>query len=128
MDLNSGVCLIPVSIGEVWDKYTVLLVKKEKINDVSKLHIVNKEIEILQPHLKKSPISKKLLDSLKECNLALWEVLDKQRKMEFRSVFNDEFIRLSREVYMLNDKRFSIKNQINLNAGSAKTEVKDYKK
>ena len=53
MDLNSGVCLIPVSIGEVWDKYTVLLVKKEKINDVSKLHIVNKEIEILQPHLKK---------------------------------------------------------------------------
>jgi len=35
--------LIPVSIGELVDKLTILEIKREKINDMTKLEKVNKE-------------------------------------------------------------------------------------
>jgi hypothetical protein len=38
---------IPISIGELYDKYTILLIKKEKITDINKLEHINKEIEYL---------------------------------------------------------------------------------
>ena len=38
-------CKIPVSIGELWDKYSILLIKRDKITNNDKLkHILNQNI------------------------------------------------------------------------------------
>jgi hypothetical protein len=48
-----NICNIPISIGELYDKYTILQIKKEKITDIFKLSYINKEIEYLQPFINK---------------------------------------------------------------------------
>ena len=35
---------IPISIGELWDKYSILLIKSEKINNKTKLNFILLEI------------------------------------------------------------------------------------
>ena len=40
----TNICSIPVSIGELWDKYTILLIKKKMIRDEKKQKIVIHEI------------------------------------------------------------------------------------
>ena len=37
---------VPVSVGEIIDKLSILQVKKNKISDKTKLEFVNKEFEI----------------------------------------------------------------------------------
>ena len=66
---------IEVSIGEVVDKYTILMSKASKIQDPAKLENVNKELTYLIDVLKKEdplmtdyPLTKALL----EINKALW--------------------------------------------------------
>ena len=44
---------INVSIGELWDKFTILLIKKDKITNQEKLKIVLNEIAFLQPKMDK---------------------------------------------------------------------------
>jgi hypothetical protein len=35
--MNNNICHIPVSIGELFDKYTILQIKAERISNPSKL-------------------------------------------------------------------------------------------
>ena len=42
---------VPVSNGEVMDKFSILLIKKEFIKDNSKLDKVNTEIEFFVKHI-----------------------------------------------------------------------------
>jgi hypothetical protein len=46
--------------------------------------------------------------------------------MESEQDFGDEFVRLARSVYVLNDQRAAIKKQINVAVGSALVEEKSY--
>ncbi len=63
---------------------------------------------------------------LREINLQLWEIEDKIRVKESKNSFDDEFINLARSVYITNDKRAKIKNQINMKLKSKVFEVKSY--
>ena len=49
-----------------------------------------------------------------------------KRKAEKENDFNDEFIKLARNVYRFNDERAKIKLQINLILNSNIKEVKSY--
>ena len=122
---------IPVSIGEMIDKLSILQVKKTKISDETKLEFVNKEFEILynlsSVYLNDIEIES-LYNQLVEINSSLWDVGNKLRVIEKEKRFEGEFISLARKVYFTNDERFRLKNEINLLTFSEIREVKDYVK
>ena len=121
---------IPVSVGELADKITILEIKKIKITDKKKLENVKNELKYLIVILKKNVMFnnavKKEILSLKKINLKLWDIEDSKRKCEKNKEFGPYFIKLARSVYILNDKRAEIKFRINSLSGSNIVEVKSY--
>jgi seryl-tRNA synthetase len=122
--------LAEISAGELFDKITILEIKKEKISNKEKLIDIEKELNSLNDTVKKfisdrSNISKHISD-LKEINLKLWDIEDGKRAAEKVKKFDDKFIELARNVYKLNDERAKIKLAINTTLGSNIKEVKSY--
>ena len=122
--------LIPVSVGELVDKITILEIKRNLITDTEKLKNIDKELSAL----------KKVLDSLNldsdnfsnmytdllDTNMKLWQIEDEIRILEKKNDFGENFISLARDVYITNDTRFDIKNKINDFFGSSYKEEKSY--
>ena len=120
---------IPVSIGELWDKYTILLIKQNKVTDKIKLNHVNNELKYLNTFMEKYDYKdNKLFIQLKSINEKLWDVEDIIRLKEKKKNFDDEFIELARAVYYTNDERGDIKKEINVLFNSVIHEVKNYEK
>ena len=122
--------LAEISAGELFDKITILEIKKEKISNNEKLADVEKELSSLKNTVEKfipnqSNISKHV-NNLKEINLKLWDIEDSKRAAEKEKKFDDKFIELARNVYKLNDERAKIKLAINTVLGSNIKEVKSY--
>ena len=122
--------LAEISAGELFDKITILEIKKEKITNKEKLVDIEKELSSLKDTVEKfihdkSNISKQIND-LKEINLKLWDIEDGKRAAEKEKKFDDKFIELARNVYKLNDERAKIKLAINTTLGSNIKEVKSY--
>ena len=122
--------LVEVSVGELLDKISILEIKKEKIKDSEKLKFINDEYEVLKDQLDKNVKSNekivKLFQALKEINGRLWIIEDDKRMCEKNSDFGDKFIKLSRDVHILNDDRAKIKLEINNHTGSKIKEIKEY--
>jgi hypothetical protein len=123
---------ILVSAGELIDKISILEIKSSKIKDPAKLVNVNEELKALRLTAKQKLSGYKnfeqRLKDLKSVNLLLWGIEDDIRVKEQKKEFDNVFIRLARDVYHTNDKRFEIKNLINQELGSHIKEEKDYKK
>jgi hypothetical protein len=121
-----------ISAGELFDKISILEIKKNKIKDKSKVKIVLKELGTLQEtgsrNIKKSKSLTKLYKKLKSINLKLWKIEDDIRDCERKSNFKEKFIKLARDVYITNDERSRFKNKINSLTKSNISEVKSYKK
>tara|TARA_E500000331_G_C16688362_1_gene468553 strand:- start:116 stop:505 length:390 start_codon:yes stop_codon:yes gene_type:complete len=122
--------IIEVSIGELFDKISILEIKKDKIKDSDKIKYITDEHSILKDQLNKNVKSDEKLDklfkSLKEINAKLWVIEDDKRQCEKDKDFGEKFIKLSREVHFLNDNRAKIKLQINNHTGSKIKEIKEY--
>ena len=122
---------IPVSVGEMIDKLSILQVKKNKIIDENKLEFINKEFELLynfsSEYLNNLEIEL-IYSKLILVNTNLWDIEDKLRILEKEKKFDTEFIALARKVYFTNDERFRLKNEINLLTSSEIREIKDYVK
>ena len=116
---------VPVSVGEVLDKISILQIKSERITDASKLANVKKELGYLSEVARYSRHAE-LEAELKAVNSQLWEIEDRIRVKEKRQEFDDEFIQLARAVYQTNDRRAEIKRQINDVTGSKLVEEKSY--
>jgi hypothetical protein len=121
-----------ISAGELFDKISILEIKKNKIKDKSKRNIVLKELASLQEavneNIEKSISLTKLYKKLKSVNLKLWKIEDDIRDCERKKNFEDKFIKLARAVYFTNDERSRVKNKINSLTKSNISEVKSYKK
>ena len=104
-------CVIPVSIGELYDKYTILKIKCEKLSDSEKLFFVNKEITLLKSHIDKYNLDVNIIEELKTINTILWDVEENIREKEQKQEFDEAFIELARKVYITNDKRYIVKSQ-----------------
>ena len=119
----------PISLGELVDKISILMIKKKNISDSIKLQHVNKELEFLQKTLKKyiaeDEINEFLL-KLVNINSKLWDIEDDIRECERKKLFDQTFIDLARSVYVTNDERAKVKNDINKTFGSELVEVKSY--
>ena len=121
---------IPVSVGELIDKITILEIKSIKIKEKNKLSAVKKELSLLNVIFKKKKIQMKIVSRdykrLKAVNLKLWNIEDLKRKYEKQKKFDNKFIKLARNVYLLNDKRAKYKSNINILTHSEIIEIKSY--
>ena len=119
---------IPVSIGELYDKVSILEIKKRKLEGKSLLN-VEKELELLFGILQglDIQIDNELLDQLRLVNSTLWDIEDQIRDHEHNNDFGKEFAELARSVYLQNDRRASIKRMINQLTRSDIVEEKSYR-
>ena len=123
--------LVPVSPGEVIDKITILEIKKQFIKDELKLKNISHEYSLLMNifNLKFKSIEgiEDLKSRLKKINLDLWNIEDDIRDCERDKIFDENFIKLARSVYITNDQRSKVKMEINLLLNSDLIEEKSYK-
>ena len=122
--------LVEVSVGELLDKISILEIKKEKIKNPDKLKYISDEHKILEEqyrlNVKSDAKLNELYQSIKIINSRLWTIEDDKRKCEKEKDFTENFIRLSRDVHILNDERANIKLEINNHTGSKIKEIKEY--
>jgi hypothetical protein len=128
---NKNIPYIPVSIGELLDKITILKIKNLKIKNESQLQSINTELSLLNKIIAEleidlDPTYKEYVYILYEINNALWNIEDNIRNLENKKQFDDIFIETARMVYKLNDKRAEIKKQINHQYQSIIIEEKSY--
>ena len=123
---------VEISIGEFFDKVTILEIKRARISDPLKLININKELDGLNHLLTKLPFSrdkvKVEVDELHQINEKLWVIEDDIRDKEARKQFDQGFIELARLVYITNDRRSAVKRDINVKLGSDFVEEKSYEK
>lgn len=121
---------IEISIGEFFDKLTILEIKRERISDPGKLENIEKELDSLNALLVQQGLSRDdvaaEVASLREVNESLWEIEDDIREKESQKAFDERFIELARLVYITNDRRCDIKRDINMKSGSDFIEEKSY--
>ena len=119
----------PISLGELVDKVSILIIKQKNITDENKLDHVKKELDFLQKvlinYVKQEEINT-YLENLININSKLWSIEDDIRECERKKLFDQTFIDLARSVYFTNDKRAKVKNDINKIFGSELVEVKSY--
>ncbi len=119
---------VPISVGELIDKITILEIKKKYMSG-EKMKNVNNELESLKVilHNEKLEVDQNLYLNLKKINTSLWEIEDKIRIKESLKEFDEDFIELARSVYKVNDERSLVKREINLKYNSGIVEEKSYK-
>ena len=117
----------PVSLGELIDKITILEIKQVHMTGI-KLKNIDKELKLLKNLIqdKNLEIDIDLINNLKQVNNNLWKIEDSIRIKERNQEFDKEFIDLARSVYKENDKRASIKKEINQKYNSELVEEKSY--
>ena len=123
--------LVPISLGELYDKISILRIKEEKIKDHDKLiNIVNEleQLSILNKVWRKHKADGFFYARMKDINEKLWDIEDKIRIKEKNKQYDEEFIQLARSVYFWNDKRAEVKKEINLKYDSDIIEEKQYEK
>ena len=120
---------IPVSVGELVDKVTILRIKAERIAPERRPN-VERELALLEEALTRAVPSSPELEALRRdlhaINARLWEIEDGKRECERRQDFGPAFVALARAVYLDNDRRAAIKRRINLLTGSEIVEEKSY--
>ena len=125
--------LAEISVGELFDKITILNIKTKKIEDKQKLKNILKELNTLNEQASKIDISDKLslddqVKKLQSINEELWDIENFKRECEANKDFGENFIKLSRDVHFKNDIRAEIKKEINLLSNSIIVEEKEYSK
>ena len=122
--------LIPVSIGELADKLTILEIKAERIDDAGKRAHVQVELEGLRTLWDAQVAAQAELagikDQLRAINERMWDVQDALRAKEAAQLFDTDFVELARSVARHNGERIQVKNAINRLAGSRFIEEKQY--
>ena len=122
---------VPVSIGELFDKISILDIKTKKIKNKDDLKLIKYELSKLKKIAKSkgltnTKIKRKYL-LLKSINEKLWNIENRKRRCEKLKKFDKNFIDLARKVYIFNDKRAQIKKDINHLSGSSIVEIKLHK-
>ena len=121
----------PISLGDLIDKISILIIKEKKITDEKKNNHIHEELTLLKKTLNEAINNNAInnyLNQLIEVNSTLWKIEDEIRDCEKNKKFDQKFIELARSVYITNDKRAEIKLEINNKFGSKIVEVKSYAK
>lgn len=117
-----------ISIGELFDKITILEIKLSQVKNKDKLKNITIEHNLLK-EISASLNTKSidyLIGNLKEVNLTLWNMENNIRAKEKLQEFDLEFIEIARSVYKNNDLRADIKKKINILTNSLLCEEKEH--
>lgn len=129
-DAASGITVVaPISVGELLDKISILMLKAERISQADQRLNVARELAALEALRAGLDLASRFQDqfaALLEVNGRLWQVEDELREHEAQQRFDAGFIALARSVYHLNDARAALKRQINVLSGSWLVEEKSY--
>ncbi len=128
---------VPVSVGELCDKISILKIKLVYLSDSTQesksVEMVRKELQLLEKEYEKIKKPEEmntqldeLIVELKSVNQNIWDVEDRIRICEKDKIFDDQFIQLARNVYIFNDNRAKIKKEINILMNSSIVEIKSY--
>jgi hypothetical protein len=125
--------LAEISVGELFDKITILNIKTQKIHDSEKLLNIEKELNFLNHqtsniNVKDQESLNRNIEKLQLINEELWDIENYKRECEANKDFGEKFIQLSRDVHFKNDIRAQIKKEINLLTDSTVVEEKEYSK
>lgn len=127
---TAGILLIPGSVGELFDKISILEIKAERIRDAAKLAHVTRELALLVQLAatcgEPSSDATAARAELKRVNEALWEIEDAIRDCERAGDFGPDFVALARAVYKTNDRRADLKRMLCDLYGSVIVEQKSY--
>ena len=122
---------VPVSIGELFDKISILDIKTKKIKNKDDLKLIKYELSKLKKIAKSKGLTSNKIKRkyllLKSINEKLWNIENRKRRCERLKKFDKNFIDLARKVYILNDRRALIKKDINYLSGSSIVEIKLHK-
>ena len=121
----------PISLGELIDKISILVIKEKKIKDEKKNNLIREELTLLRKTLNEAANNNSInnyLNQLIDVNSTLWKIEDEIRDCEKNKKFDQKFIELARSVYITNDRRAEIKLEINNKFGSKIVELKSYTK
>ncbi len=125
-----GEIAVPIAIGELIDKITILEIKSERIAEPAKLVNVRRELaalaEVRSAHRLTGAELDREIARLKAVNQDLCDVEDAIRACEAAGDFGPRFVALARSVYRLNDRRAELKRAINVMCGSVHVEEKSY--
>jgi hypothetical protein len=84
-----GAFEVPISVGDLIDKVTILFIKTERISDREKLQNITKELNLLlkvaEQFLDSAELVK-LMDELYEINNRLWDIECKKRLYESHNI------------------------------------------
>jgi predicted nucleic acid-binding Zn-ribbon protein len=114
---------IPVSVGELLDKISILEIKSTFTDNEYVLKELN-DLNQIKDTL--TQFTLEYMNELREVNLKLWKIEDELRELEKKQDFGEKFVELARSVYITNDKRSKIKKKINEETNSDYKEIKLY--
>jgi len=125
--------LAEISVGELFDKITILNIKTQKINESEKLINIKNELkflknQVLNIKVKDQNSLSQNINKLQSINEELWNIENYKRECEANKDFGEKFIQLSRDIHFKNDIRAQIKREINLLTDSVIVEEKEYSK
>ena len=123
--------LAEISVGELFDKITILNIKTKKIHNSEKLNNIKKELSFLNHQassiiIKDQALLNHSIEKLQLINEELWDIENNKRECEANKDFGEKFIEVSRDVHFKNDIRAKIKKEINLLTDSSVIEEKEY--
>lgn len=121
---------IAVSYGELFDKISILEIKRSNVVRPDQRTNIENELDVLN-RVRATAVPAgveidDLMAGLSDVNARLWDVEDELRDCERRNEFGTTFVELARSVYRLNDRRAELKRELNQRLGSELTEEKLY--
>lgn len=118
---------VPLPLGDVLDRITILRIKVRRIEDPAKRIHARRELDLLRRRWSMLGFESLAEEAkLEGVNEMLWEVEDRLRAMEAKGEFGPDFVEAARSVYRLNDRRAALKQAISKALGSELVEVKSY--
>lgn len=123
---------VPVSVGELLDKISILKIKRDRIKDKDKLTNVMIELRgllsvVQQLKLHENTQYIHLMAKLNSVNTSLWDLEDQIRELTRAQDTGEQFIRTAQAIHRTNDQRMRVKALINTTYNSTINEVKSYK-
>lgn len=122
---------IPVSVGELIDKITILMIKESQTGDEAKLKNIRKELGLLQIKFDElglggHPAAEGLVTALMGINAKLWQLEDDVRVKMREQDYGPAFADIATGIHNANDERSAIKRKINELFNSEIVEEKIY--
>lgn len=118
---------IDISNGELLDRLSILLIKKERLPDSPQGKFVENEYSVLHEQskeLRNNPVISKLYDRIRELNVQMWDCM--QKIYDWDSAVDEVYVATVVAIIEVNKERAFIKKAIDENTNSTMREAKSF--